>query len=135
MLCYYMYMQWAEDLPEDCPPQDAVAPDGEVFYRAVQTIPPTERDFFSTKKLGVLRSGYVDECNESALSIFSTLDGFQKLKKHSRFRNYLIVSLPLGKECGLIKATPSNSHQSHHSWWLKAGFDPISLCSEAGMVS
>jgi hypothetical protein len=62
-------MQWAEDLPEDCPPQEAVAPDGEVFYRAVQTIPPDERDFYSTKKLGVKRRGSVDECVERALSI------------------------------------------------------------------
>jgi hypothetical protein len=128
-------MQWAEDLPEDCPPQGAIVPNGEVFYRIVKTIPPDESDFYSTKKLGVKRRGAVDECVEMALSIFSTLDDCKSLKAIESFKNRLIVSFTLDKGCGLIKSTPSKAFISHYSWWLAAGFNPIPLCSEAGRVS
>jgi len=37
--------EWAEDLPPNCPPQSAIAPKNETFYRLVKQFPPTKEDF------------------------------------------------------------------------------------------
>jgi len=127
-------MEWAEDLPGECPPQDAVVPDNEVFFRAVQTIPPTENDFYSPKKLQPDRQ-LDNECTSRALSVFNTIEGCQQLKKHVYFRNHLIVSITLQEECGLVKWTPSALSRNHYDWWLSSNFNPISECVTVGKVS
>jgi len=126
-------MDWAEDLPEGCPPEDTVAPNAEIFFRAVLTFPPTESDFYSPRKLYPDKE-YSNECEAKALSVFSTLDGCQRLQRFSFFRNHLITSLPLGTGCGLIKSNPSATSNTHYDWWLAAGFNPVPLCTEAGRV-
>jgi len=127
-------VEWAEDLPEGCPPSDAVAPNGEIFFRAVLTFPPTEIDFQSQRKQQSQKQ-YRNECEARALSMFSTLNGCKRLKKYPYFKNHLIVSLTLGKECGLIKENPSSISEMHYDWWLAAKFNPISICKEAGRIS
>jgi hypothetical protein len=127
-------MEWAEDLPAGCPPEDAFAPSGGVFYRAVFTFPPTERDFYSQRKLRPDRQ-CGNECEARALSMFSTLDGCRRLKKLYFFKNHLIVSFTLGTQSGLIRESPSQIGEAHCDWWLAAQFNPISLCTEAGRVS
>jgi len=127
-------MESAEDLPEGCPPPDAMIPNGEIFFRAVLTFPPTEIDFQSQRKQQPNKF-YSNECEARALSMFSTLDGCKRLKKYTYFKNHFIVSLILSKECGLIKENPSCISETHYDWWLASKFDPISICTEAGKIS
>ncbi len=127
-------MEWAEDLPEGCPPEDAISPDSGLFFRAVQTFPPTENDFYSPRKLQPNRQ-FRDECAARALSVCDTIEGCKQLKKHSFFRNHLIASVVLDKECGLIKWHPSALGKSHYEWWLNTEFNPIPKCVEVGKIS
>ena len=78
-------MEWAEDLPEGCPPPDAIAPGSEIFFRAVLTFPPTEIDFQSQRKQQPNKY-YSNECEARALSMFSTLEGCKQLKKYGFFK-------------------------------------------------
>lgn len=126
-------MDWAEDLPEGCPPHDATVPNSDIFYRAVKTFPPTDSDFYSPKKLRPSNQ-YNNECEARALSVFSTLDGCKRLVKFSYFKKHLIVSITLDTKCGLIKENPSSTSETHYDWWLAARFNPIPLCTEAGRV-
>ena len=127
-------MEWAEDLPKGCPPQDAFAPTGEIFFRAVLTFPPTEVDFQSPRKLLPKRQ-LSNECEARALSVCSTIEGCQQLKKHGFFKKCLIVSIVLKKECGLVKWHPSALSETHYDWWLAAKFNPVPVCVEVGKVS
>lgn len=128
-------MEWAEDLPKDCPPLDAIiANNNDIFFRAVSIFPPIEHDFYSPKKLQPDKH-FRNECEAKALSMFSTLEGCQRLRKYSFFRNHTIVSLILGEESGLIKESPSPISETHYNWWLAAGFNPIKICIEVGRVS
>jgi len=44
-------IEWFEDLPENCPPNNAYSPNHDRFFRLAKQYPPTERDFFSHRKL------------------------------------------------------------------------------------
>jgi len=42
---------WSEQLPDKCPPDNAIVPDGSIFYRLCKSDPPTEIDFNSKRAL------------------------------------------------------------------------------------
>ncbi|MBF0343945.1 MAG: hypothetical protein HQL06_06910 [Nitrospirae bacterium] len=114
-------MEWIEELPDDCPPEDAIYPQNEKYFRWVDNYPPTERDFFSLRKLYPERK-LPSECQARAVSIFSSFDECLKLRKFNYFKTRKIISLLLNEECGLVKNTPSKDNKSHTSWWVAKTF-------------
>ncbi len=113
-------------LPENCPPSEAREPENEVYYRLVEGSSPTARDFVSHRILYPTKSfeGRT-ECEVRSVSISSDSQKLQKLTKLNLHRNKRVARLVLPPESGAVLQT---GHPTHHSWWLKAGFDPVSIC-------
>lgn len=111
---------WFEELPEKCPPKDAVVPNGQVFYRLINGQEPTSDDFISVrveKPLAIFKG--VDECLARAVSIFAQRDECENILKLARHRHKRIFELDLYKHDGVIKKT---FKLSHHSWWRTPSF-------------
>ncbi len=113
---------YAEDLPIGCPPSDAVQLNG-IFYRLVESIPPTETDFWSLRKLFPLKSFKTDECIARACSIMTTFEDCTALKKLPNQRGKQVIEIHLSDKSGVGKKTGKNP--SHISWWRAKDFDPI----------
>lgn len=120
--------EWAEDLPPNCPPQSAIAPKNETFYRLVKQFPPTKEDFYSHRKLYPKKHFNTNECRIHSLSIFSHLEECTKLLKLPLHKHKNIIQLILPPESGVILQTGSNS--THYSWWKTAKYNPIPNCQE-----
>ena len=123
---------WAEDLPDNCPPEDAKSPKGEVYYRLVKYNPPKESDFFSQRKLNPEKKFNVkiSECRAKSLSISSSMDRAKKALKLPIFRRYSIAEIKLSIGSGVVKQTKSDAlfGKFHYSWWKYKNFNPIPLC-------
>ena len=120
-------MEWIELLPENCPPEEAYPPNNMAVFRLVESCPPSEVDFQSTKQRSPNRIS--DECILKSCSVFSSFEACDKVRKTFRdFRNMRIVRIVLPPESGLIMQTVTKP--SHYSWWRSADFDPIKNCSE-----
>jgi hypothetical protein len=114
---------WAEDLPEGCPPADANPPDNREFYRLVDTIPPTQPDFHSNAKLRQRHGLGPDECINRACSLWNTRRQCEKQTAFPTLKMKKVVKLTLTAESGLVLRTHRSS-PGHHSWWRAEAFDP-----------
>ena len=117
-------MDWYEELPELCPPVDAIPCNGR-FYRIANGNPASDRDFFSQRKLQpnkVFKGLGVDECIARAVSLFSDLDDACRRLKLPKFRHANIVEVELTPKDGVMKKTFSDSH---YSWWRSKSFDVL----------
>lgn len=120
-------MIWDEPLPEDCPPNDSRCPQNEKFYRLVEGFPPTDRDFWSHRKLYPNKGFHANECIARSCSLLLNLSSGIKLLKLPTHRSKTVVELTLPPHSGVVKNTGKSS--DHYSWWRASGFDPISCCS------
>ena len=120
---------WAEELPRNCPPSEAYEPEDSDCFRFVSTDPPSHTDFLSNRALYPNRQFGVSECQARALSILDDLSvAFKRLQKLPLQRGKLVAHLSLPPEAGLILQT-GRHNQHHYSWWLRADFDPIPICT------
>jgi hypothetical protein len=122
---------WAEDLPPNCPPADAIEPVNDPFYRLVGNVPPSDEDFWSQRKLYPLKKFNTTECMACSCSLSSTIDRCVELSKLPALQNKRIVELLLPPKSGLIKKTGVNA--DHFSWWRAKDFDPIPICIEVSV--
>lgn len=116
-------MEWFEDLPDKCPPEDAYESSGQAFYRIAEGDPVKDSDFFSQKKMdpGRIFSGKgIDECIIRAVSMFDNVEDARSKLKLPKFKNCCIAEVVLNKKDGLVKQT---FKQSHYSWWRTKMFD------------
>lgn len=115
-------MTWFEQLPEQCPPADAVEACGR-YYRIAKGLPTESEDYFSQRKLQpnkVFIGEGIDECIVRSVSLFSTQDDAKKRLLLPKFRNQKIVIVELKPKDGVIKKTFG---PSHYSWWRTVDFD------------
>ena len=117
-------IEWFENLPEQCPPKDAVNPEGMTVYRFSFAGIPDEADFISQRMLNPERVfNGVDECTARSLSVFDNIEACQNRLKlprnRKRFSSILKVNLEGGD--GLIMKTFRN--QNHYSWWRSNTFN------------
>lgn len=116
-------MDWVETLPSQCPPEDAVPPEG-VYYRAVSG-DCTEDDFVPYARLYPTKK-YVaaQACNARALSIFSDvkdcLDAM-KLPSLQKLGKTCVAKITLTAKDGVIHK--GHQQNSHYSWWRTHDFD------------
>lgn len=118
--------EWAEPLPNECPPDDAITPSGEDYYRMVKSSPPTLDDFVSHRKLYPKKSFNTNECRVRSTSIFTDYDACAELKKLPLHKEKVVVRFKLDENSGVIKDTGYSPH--HYSWWRDAKFNPIPYC-------
>ena len=119
--------KWAEDLPQECPPEGATNPQGKIFYRIIKNNPPIQEDFFSHRKLYPAKFFKVSECQARSTSIFDSLEACRRLLKNNRFKGCRITKLLLPPESGVILKT---GQPGHFSWWRQKNFDPVDHCNE-----
>ena len=115
-------MKFRSHVPENCPPEDAEASSGQV-YRMVKENPSPE-DFLSFRELKPGKA-YPSECIASGLSVYTDAEGVRRLRSRvPRFRKMNVAIGMLDENHGKMKNTPSNMHESHHTWWLTEKLEP-----------
>ena len=115
-------MNWYEQLPELCPPVDAVPCEG-TYYRIAKGNPASNGDFFSQRKLQpnkVFTGLGVDECVARSISLFSDINDAIRRLKLPKFRNAQIAAVTLEPKDGVMKKTFSDSH---YLWWRSTNFE------------
>lgn len=114
---------WNEMLPINCPPNDALNPNGKVFYRLGKTDIPSKTDFCSQRALQPSKefSG-VDECIACSISVFDNLEKCKKMLKLPRMRKRFktVFEVNLTSDDGKFKKTFG---ENHYSWWMTKSFD------------
>jgi hypothetical protein len=115
-------MQWHDELPEQCPPQEAVLPSNMIIYRAVRTLPPTEDDFESQRVMYPKQLFNVDECRARSLSVSTEPTPCEHLIRIPNRPERFVAKIRLTEESGLILKT---GKRTHFSWWRARDFDPI----------
>ncbi len=111
---------WYEGLPENCPPENAISPEGIDLYRLVKTVPPTNEDFEINKRCRSNRNFRLSECITKSISLSTSIDRLRALKKLPLHRDEQIIKVLLLRKDGLIKQTFKDP--SHHSWWRTKDF-------------
>jgi hypothetical protein len=117
-----MSNKWFEELPEQCPPNDAEVCNG-IFYRIANGNPVTSEDFFSQRKMypnKVFRGEGIDDCVIKSVSLFSNINEAMKRLKLPKFKRAVIAEVKLGTTDGMIKKTFGFAH---YSWWRSKSFD------------
>jgi len=115
-------MNWYEELPDNCPPNDAFEPDGKEFFRLCIENPATSSDFYSQKKENANRTfAGISECILRAVSLWDDENKCLKQKKYPTQKNKVLGKIELNKGDGLIKNT---FKANHYSWWRSDNFDP-----------
>ena len=114
-------MEWAEDLPSQCPPAEATPPENATYYRYVASIPLSEDDFHSQRKLLPLKPFGVDECIAHAVSVFSNPEKIKSLSKLPNLRGKKLVEIVLPPDSGVVIRS---GKEHHYSWWRVKGFIP-----------
>lgn len=115
-------MTSARGLPEGCPPEGHVAPDG-TFYRLtrgnllVGEAPSDDEWRLPVDKPGPAYRQY-DECDAYAHSVFGDVDVLLRARVSVPWtRKKSIARLALAPEMGRILETPSELGPTHHDWW------------------
>lgn len=118
-------MDWYENLPDSCPPSDAMEPSGESYYRIINSTQPVNSDFLSYRALNPDKKVFVSECQAKAISLFTDVESCRVISKLPKFKgkNIYIGELVLTKSDGLIAHTPNKNSTNHYSWWRSKEFD------------
>lgn len=114
-----LMIEWFENLPEQCPPQDALEPNGLKFYRLVSDIENPIEELISQRLEFPTKVFKVDECTCCAVSVYSSIKDCEDIIKFPRHKHKKIYEINLEKDDGLIKQT---FKPSHHSWWRSTNF-------------
>lgn len=125
--------EWAEPLPEKCPPEKASQPKRDEYYRLVDKIPPQEDDFRSLRMMFPKKKFHVGECFARACSLFSSAQPCVALLKLQRHKNKKIIRIVLPPESGLIQKTMKDP--CHYSWWRRKDFNPTIICEEVSTTT
>jgi hypothetical protein len=113
-------MNWFEDLPENCPPKDAVIPNGENFYRLAKNNPPGTEDFLSQRnEFPDTIFNDIPECIARSVSTWKTHEKCLEQKKYPRHKNKVVAELTLREKDGVVKQT---FRKNHFSWWRSDEF-------------
>jgi hypothetical protein len=121
-------MRFREELPDNCPPEDAFEPENLIVYRMVETIPPTERDFYSHAIIYPDRKYKykVSDCELRSVSVFAKINECKLPIKIPANRGRKIVRLILNVSSGKVRQGTT----SHYSWWIYADFSPFTNYKE-----
>lgn len=119
-------MNWSEELPDNCPPLNAEAPDNnKVYYRMARSNPLDESDFYSQAKVGTKRAiqGGDDPCVMRGVSIFDDVKALANALGLPRAGKY-IVEFTLNEKDGVVL-----EGRNHHWTWWKTDKFSISRCA------
>lgn len=131
---------WREDMPKQCPPEEAHCSDGMTFLRFVKRDPEggpvTPLDFIQPRDLP-RKQPIPDEemCQHSALSVLKEIEDVPIMRSFvPGFKKKRVAAGAIMPEHGLIQNTPQpvkdpstgSVHivQSHYNWWIPVDVTP-----------
>lgn len=110
-------MKFSDDLPEKCPPDDAMDASG-IVYRIVKNDPPTAFDMQTHHESGRLLTA--DPCLRCGLSVFrEQSDAIHQRHLIPKLGKW-IAKAQLTKELGMTKLT-KGKEPTHTTWWVYDG--------------
>lgn len=111
-------MEWFEELPEQCPPQEAIEPNNEVYYRAIEGDVVDSSDFLSQREIHGKDKVFkgISECVTRSVSLSQDIQNLLRLPK---FKGKKVVEIKLKNDDGLVLQT---FRKSHYSWWRSHNF-------------
>lgn len=118
--------KYYEELPENCPPTDAVAPVGD-YFRLLRGDVPSDDDFLSHRALNHSALYNACECTTRAVSLFSDFEGAKNLQALPLHKGKKIAKVTLTEAAGVVRR--QGAKRGHHSWWRASAFDVMSCCS------
>jgi hypothetical protein len=118
---------YAEDLPHQCPPQDAIEAELDVVYRLVANAVPNSDDFASKAARGEPCDDTALQCAWASCSLFKKA---RSLSKYTRIREEYpyLATLRIPADAGRFKG--GESKRGHVDFWRYAG-----KCLSAYVVS
>ncbi len=117
--------KYAESLPDQCPPSNAINTDERMVLRLVKNSHFSESDFYSHAKLNKPLPKDVCECRWASCSVFSLPEGkhvaqaISKLPK-VRDRKY-VATIKLSPIAGKMEI--SSSRRGHIEFWMYDSFN------------
>ncbi len=121
-------LAFLEDLPEDCPPQDATPIATQlVVYRFTKSDPPTMEDFRSQRAEKPHAHFTASECVARGLSVFENLAKAKRKVKGSSLalKNRFACELTLAPGAGQISPA---SKDTHRTWWPLSEYPILDGC-------
>lgn len=118
---------YREDLPDDCPPVEAIEiVEVATVFRLVKNNPASNDDFRSHRALKPNRSfPGIAECQARGLSVHTDRSDTVKLLKLPSLKGCFVCKVTLDVGAGKIEQT---NKPSHHTWWPFAGYDILANC-------
>ena len=115
-------MNFPEDWPKFCPPDDAQSASG-IYFRVGRSNPPNGHDFKSQAELGRAING--DECLRLGLSTLRDLTDADHLVRLNPRLGSVIYKGELNDSHGKSKLTSSRRSPSHTTWWACSDVDRL----------
>ena len=114
-------IEWADSLPENCPPEDVLIPEEEEFYRLLLNEDRiVEEDWKSYAELYPDKNFGSRTIQSSGLSVNKNGDFNQLTKLPSMKRFKGLAMIKLNPTDGVLKKT---SGDGHYTWWRTTMFD------------
>jgi len=113
-------MTFAEELPELCPPNEAIDEDLGIAWRFVSRSGPSEEDFKSHSALGKRIPFGMDSCRWASCSLFTTEEAVRAKSKLASLREKQPIKIKVPKGSGM-----SATKGKHIDFWRFSDFDPM----------
>lgn len=117
-------IEWANTLPENCPPEDILVPENEDFYRLILNKDKIVADDWKPYVELYPEKKFVGKAfiNANGLSISKNSD-FNELTKLPNMKNQFkgLAKVTLNPTDGVLKKTGSDDN--HFTWWRTTSFD------------
>ena len=114
-------MEFWEELPDQCPPGDAVSDAISQAFRIVYSNPPKSEHFRSYRYLNKALAPGGDECRHASCSLATTVERARELAAFPKVRDKgpLIAAVSVAAGSGLWK-----KKRDHIDLWIFGGCDP-----------
>lgn len=110
--------QFADELPEACPPDDAIDASG-TFYATHRLSPPDVNDFRTAAARNAFKGQ--NECKRRGNSVMASLDDARQLCRAYPDVHVHVSEGVLKQEHGKLLEHGSMRYPSHHTLWRYAG--------------
>ena len=115
-------IEWANELPEGCPPENILIPSDQEMYRlTLEADKVTEADFIPyLEKYKERKYSAPLKIMAAGLSLFSSYDPAltQKIPTLKKFKG--VAKLLLNPQDGVLAKTGG---ENHYTWWRSTSFD------------
>lgn len=118
-------MEFAEDLPKSCPPEDANDREFDSIFRALPNEAINEKHFLSKLACGEKVPYGTDACRFASCSMFTTKRAAQKMLQYPKYTGGTLAELEIPKGSG-----ESKKKKQHVDFWAYKGFSFLSAVKE-----